>query len=133
MTPKKNGMRPINPSLVRALLGTTRALNEEFRSGKMTEICPPTIFRVQKSIILLLNGMIVDAAVASDDLHLGCDFRVANNGYEYGTNPPNFTYMCSNMRLIVKTIKTRQILASEVRIFWTRSALGQRDTARGCK
>jgi hypothetical protein len=54
-----NSVRPVNLRLMKAVLGMMSALNDVSRFGKMRDIYPLTIFRMQNIVILRLNGMIV--------------------------------------------------------------------------
>jgi hypothetical protein len=61
MIPTTNGVRPVNLSLTKAVMGMMPALNDVLRLDKMRDIYPLTIFRMQNIVTLLRNGMIVDA------------------------------------------------------------------------
>jgi hypothetical protein len=54
-------MRPVNLSLMKAVLGMMPALNDASKLGKMREIYPLPIFRMQNIVILPRNSMIVNA------------------------------------------------------------------------
>jgi hypothetical protein len=56
-----NGVRPVNRSLMKAVLGMMPALNDVSQLSKMRNIYPLTVFRMQNIVILLRNAMIVDA------------------------------------------------------------------------
>jgi hypothetical protein len=57
-----NGVRPVNLSLMNAVPGMMPTLSDVSRFGKMRDIYPIMIFRMQNIVILLRNVMIVDAA-----------------------------------------------------------------------
>jgi hypothetical protein len=61
MIPTTNTVRPVNLSLIKAVLAMMPALNDVSRLDKMRDISPLTIFRMQNIVIALRNGMIVDA------------------------------------------------------------------------
>jgi hypothetical protein len=61
MMPTTNDVRPVNLSLMKAVLGMMPALNDVSRRDKMRDIYPLTIIHVQNIVILLRSGMIVDA------------------------------------------------------------------------
>jgi hypothetical protein len=56
-----NGVRPVNLSLMKVIFGMVPALNDVSRLGKIRDIYPLTIFRMQHTVVLLGKGMIVDA------------------------------------------------------------------------
>jgi hypothetical protein len=61
MIPTTNGVQLVNLSLMEAVLSMMPALSDVSRLGEMRDIYPFTIFRMQNIVILLSNGMIVDA------------------------------------------------------------------------
>jgi hypothetical protein len=62
MIPTTNGMRPVNPSLLKAVLAVTPALGDVFRLGKLADIHSLRIYGLQHIVTILRNGMIVTAA-----------------------------------------------------------------------
>jgi hypothetical protein len=56
-----NGVRPLNITLMKSLLGMTPSLADVFRLDKMKDIYPLSIFHVQNITGLLRNEMIVEA------------------------------------------------------------------------
>jgi hypothetical protein len=59
--PTANGVRPVNLSLMKVVLGMMPTLNDVSRLGKIWDIFPLTIFRMQNIMILLRSGMAIDA------------------------------------------------------------------------
>jgi hypothetical protein len=64
MMPTTNSVRPVNLSLMKAVLGMMPALNDVSRLGKMRDIYLFTIVRMQNIVLLLRNGMIADAVTS---------------------------------------------------------------------
>jgi hypothetical protein len=63
--PTTNDMRSANHSFMKAVLGITSALKSISRVGKMGDIYPLTVFRVQTILILLRNDIVFDAVALS--------------------------------------------------------------------
>jgi hypothetical protein len=64
MIPTTNGVRPVNLSVMKVVLDMIPAVNDVWRLGKVRDIYTFTTFRIQSIVILLRNGMIVDAAAS---------------------------------------------------------------------
>jgi hypothetical protein len=61
MIPTTNGVRPVNLSLMKSVMGMTPALTDVSHLGKMRDIYYLSVLCVQNIAIFLHNGMIVDA------------------------------------------------------------------------